>query len=298
VSDPVAITSGAMTARVAPLGAELLSLTDATGREYMTDADPRWWTGHAPILFPIVGALNGSTYSLDGREYAMGKHGFARKSVFAVAESSPDRLRFVLEDSAETRAQYPFAFLLAIEHTVAGLTHTIAATVTNRDEQPMPFSFGFHPAFAWPLPGGAAKDAHRIVFERPEPEPIRRIDPPSGLLLPDPQPTPVVDDTLVPRPEMFEPDALIWDAPASRACTFGAPGGASVALAWDNLPMLGVWQSPHAHYLCIEPWQGIADPQGFAGDFRQKPGIVELAPGLSASFRLSITITPPPEHTP
>ena len=26
-----------------------------TGRELMTDADPAFWTGRAPILFPIVG---------------------------------------------------------------------------------------------------------------------------------------------------------------------------------------------------------------------------------------------------
>ena len=44
----VTLAGGALTATVNPLGAELWSLTDADGRELMTDADPRWWTGHAP----------------------------------------------------------------------------------------------------------------------------------------------------------------------------------------------------------------------------------------------------------
>jgi hypothetical protein len=50
-------------------------------------------------------------------------------------------------------------------------------------------------------------------------------------------------------------------------------------------PMLGVWQKPGARYVCIEPWAGIADPAGFAGDFRDKPGVMELEAGSSRSFQ-------------
>ena len=64
----VTITNGALFARINPLGAELWSLTDAAGREYMTSADPAFWTGHAPLLFPIVGALNLSEVVLSGPE--------------------------------------------------------------------------------------------------------------------------------------------------------------------------------------------------------------------------------------
>jgi len=52
----IEITSGALTARINPLGAELWSLTDAAGAEWMTDADPAFWGGHAPLLFPISSA--------------------------------------------------------------------------------------------------------------------------------------------------------------------------------------------------------------------------------------------------
>lgn len=293
MSERIAISSGALTARIDPLGAELQSLSDAEGREYLSAADPQWWTGRAPILFPIVGALNGGRYRLDGRDYTMAKHGFARRSRFAEVEISAERAVLRLEDDEHSRAQFPFAFALELAFTVTGRKLRMAASATNRGEIPLPFSFGFHPAFAWPLPGDAAKAAHRIRFARPEPAPIRRIDPPTGLLLPGPQPTPVTGDTLVPKAALFEPDALIWDRPASRACTFGAPGGGAVALAWEGLPMLAVWQPPGAPFLCIEPWQGIADPVGFAGDFHSKPGVIELAPGAVRAFALSITVTPP-----
>ena len=73
MNDTVVIRSDALTAAIDPMGAELVSLKASAGREYMTDADPRWWTGHAPILFPIVGALSNGTYRLDGAEYALAR---------------------------------------------------------------------------------------------------------------------------------------------------------------------------------------------------------------------------------
>ena len=297
MSDPVAISSGALTARIDPLGAELVSLTDAAGREYMTDADPRWWTGHAPILFPIVGALRDGRYWLNGVDYTLEKHGFARRSAFVPTKENDSRAGFRLEDSADTRPTFPFAFALELRFALDDLTLHIDAAVTNRDARPMPFSFGFHPAFAWPLPGGAAKDAHRVVFEKPEPGPVRRIgiDPP--LLLPQAFPTPIEGDTLTPRAELFEADALIWTELNSRACRFGAQGGAWLDLAFPDCPNLGIWQKPGAPYLAIEPWHGYNDPMGYDGDFRDKPGIMDLPPGESRAFRLSITVTPP-EDTP
>ena len=55
-ADLIRIASDTLSAAINPLGAELWSLRDAEGRELMTDADPAFWTGHAPILFPVVGA--------------------------------------------------------------------------------------------------------------------------------------------------------------------------------------------------------------------------------------------------
>jgi galactose mutarotase-like enzyme len=288
-ADLVTITDGALTARINALGAELWSLADAHGREYMTDADPRWWTGHAPLLFPIVGALNGGIYRLGSRRYALPKHGFARTSLFAVDQLRPDSARFRLRDSAETRACFPFAFELEIAFALAGQALEVRATVRNTGPDPMPFSFGFHPAFAWPLPDGGAKAAHRVVFERDEPEPIRRIDPASATLLPQPEATPVVGNVLAPDADMFERDALIWDSLTSRALSFIGDGPA-VDIAFPDCPYLGIWQKPGAPFLAIEPWHGFNDPQRFAGDFRDKPGIVELAPGQERSFRMDVTV--------
>lgn len=292
MADLVAITSGALTARINLQGAELWSLTDGEGREYMTDADPAFWTGHAPLLFPIVGALNGGRYRLGDKSYELPKHGFARTSLFEIADRGETAVRFRLTDNDQTRIVYPFAFALDMAFALQDMTLRMIASVTNHGDTPMPFSLGFHPAFAWPLPGGAAKADHRVTFAEPEPQPIRRIEPDSGLILPEPRPTPVDSDSLAPAAALFVPDALIWDDLHSRALTYGAPAGARLDIAFPDTPMLGIWQKPGARYLCIEPWQGIADPAGYEGDFRDKPGVVILPPGEKRSFRMDVTVSP------
>jgi galactose mutarotase-like enzyme len=290
MTDLISISSGDLTARINPLGAELWSLTDAEGREFMTDADPAFWTGHAPLLFPNVGVLNQGGYRLGDARYELRQHGFARTSLFECTEHSAAEVRFRLTDSAASRALYPFAFALEMAFRLDGSALAMAATVTNPGEEPLPFSFGFHPAFAWPLPGGADKSAHHIVFDEPEPQPIRRIDRRSGLLLPEAFVSPVQSRTLIPDAELFEADALIWDELHSRSLSFGAPGGAHLDIAFPDTPMLGIWQKPGAPYICIEPWQGIADPVGYDGDFRDKPGVVLLPPGEAKLFRMQVTV--------
>jgi galactose mutarotase-like enzyme len=292
MTDLVTIASNGLTARINPLGAELWSLVDGDGCEFMTDADPAYWTGHAPLLFPVVGSLNGGRYRLGEREYALPRHGFARTSHFDIAAITGAHVRFRLSDSPETRAVYPFSFILDMDFRLEGLTLHMTATVTNPGVVALPFSLGFHPAFAWPLPGAMPKQGHCIAFATEEQAPIRRLDPVGGLVLSETENSPVRGRELSPTPEMFAADAMIWDRLESRALAFGAGGGSWLDLSFPDMPMLGIWQKPGAGYLCIEPWQGHADPVGFAGDFREKPGVVELAPGATRSFRMDVTVRP------
>ena len=284
------ISSGDLTATINPLGAELWSLRDHAGRELMTDADPRWWTGRAPILFPFVGRCRDDRYRLNGHEYEMPQHGFARRRPFSLEEHSEARAVFRLEADAETRLAYPFEFSLEISFELEGASLAITARVANEGDAAMPFSFGFHPAFAWPLPYGGAASGHRIIFERPEPAPLRKVDRATGLIASETRPSPVDGDLLVPSFAMFEGDALIWDQLESRSLLWGAPGAPNLRIAFPDMRWLGVWQKPGAHYLCIEPWAGMADPVGFIGDAWGKPGIMCLQAGETRDFRLRLSL--------
>ncbi|MCW4462534.1 aldose 1-epimerase family protein [Sphingomonas sp. BT-65] len=282
------IANGILTARINPLGAELSSLTDADGRELMTDADPAYWTGRAPLLFPIVGALNGGVYRLDGREYALPQHGFARRSPFTLTDRAADRAVFRLEDDAETRRVYPFAFALDAAFTLDGATLTMEVTIANRDSRDMPASFGFHPAFAWPLPDGGAKEDHRIIFAQDEPASLNRIE--GGLIGAANRDTPVEGDTLWLRDDLFGQDALVWQAPQSRALRYGGKTGPQLDIAFPEMPTLAIWTKPGARFVCVEPWQGHADPVGYASEIWDKPGMVRLRPGEHRSFAMTVTL--------
>ena len=290
MTDTIRIATGALSAEFSTLGAEMRVLRDEAGRDLLSDGPPEYWTGRAPFLFPIVGAVNGDRIHVDGQAYAMAKHGFARKSEFQVAETAPDRAHFRLESDAATLDHYPFAFRLDVHHRIEGATLHTEAVLTNPGDAPLPASFGFHPAFRWPLPWGGERADHRLTFAEAEPAPIRRIDTASGLVLPDPRPTPVEGNTLAPRDDLFIDDALIFDQLRSRSVRFGVPGGRMLRIDFPAMPLLGIWTKPGAPFLCIEPWQGLADPVGYAGDFRAKPYVIEVAPGAERRFAVAITI--------
>ena len=289
MADPVTISSGALRATVAPLGAELVSLTDAAGRELMSDGDPAFWSGRAPVLFPIVGRLNGDRYRIDGTEYALPQHGFARRMDFAVAAQGDDHVRFRLTDTPATHEVYPFAFVLEMDFALEGTALAMTATITNPGAVPLPASFGYHPAFAWPLPYGGTKDEHRIVFAEAEPAPIRAIAP-GGTIAAEPVASPVTGRTLTLSDDLFANDALIWDRLESRSLHYGAVDGATLEIDFPDTEWLGLWTKPGASFLCIEPWAGMADPADFDGEFRDKPGVFEIAPGASRVFRMMVRL--------
>lgn len=285
----VRIGSGALAAAIDPLGAELSSLTDAGGRELMTDADPAFWSGRAPILFPVVGKPAGETIRVDGRAYPMKQHGFARRMEFALVARLTDLAIFALTDSPATRAVYPFAFRLEVAFRLRGATLEVDVSIENRSPGPMPASFGFHPAFAWPLPYGGDRADHRIVFDRDEPEPPRTLTP-DGQIGPSPRPSPLDDRTLRLADDLFTADALIWDEVRSQRVTYGASDGPRLEIAFPDTPMLGVWTKPGASFVCIEPWHGIADPEGFTGEFRDKPGVFAIPPGGLKRIGMRVTL--------
>lgn len=287
----IAIGNAALSARIDPLGAELVSLRDAEGRELMTDADPAYWTGHAPLLFPIVGRLNGDVLRVDGRAYPMQQHGFARRRMFAVTDSGETHATFTLRDDAETRATYPFAFELRATYRLDGATLVTEVEVINPDTATaLPASFGFHPAFAWPLPYGETREEHRLLFDREEPGALAALD--KGLIAPGERESPLEGQTLWLRDDLFHDDALIWMAPASRSLRYGIVDGPQLDIGFEGTSTLAIWTKPGARFICVEPWQGHADPAEFAGDIRDKPGMIAIPPGEMRRFAMRVTWMP------
>jgi len=284
----IALSSAELSAEVNPLGAQLSVLRDADGRELLWNGDPAVWAGRAPILFPIVGTLAGGSYRLGPRTYPLPRHGFARGRQFDVVAATSSKATFRLNADEATLQLYPFRFQLDVDFALNGATLTVTSSVRNVGQEEMPASIGYHPGFRWPLPYGEPRAAHFIEFADDEGSSIRRLDA-NGLLSPERHPTPVSQRRLALDDALFKDDVVIFDEIRSRSVSYGAAKGPRIRVSYPDAHYLGVWTKPGAPFICIEPWQGIADEAGFSGDFRTKLGVFTLAPGAAQSLTMQIS---------
>jgi galactose mutarotase-like enzyme len=282
------LRSGGIEATIKAHGAELCSLKDAQGVELIWQAGAAW-PRHAPLLFPIVGRLKNDELRHRGKAYPMTQHGFARDQVFEWAERAETSCSLVLRDSAATRARYPFAFRLAVHCRLHAAGLEVTLEIDNTGEEMLPASIGAHPAFNWPLVEGLPKENYSLAFSDAEVEPIRRLK--DGLMREKPEPTPIQDQTLALTERLFDDDALILDRLASRAVRYAADRGPSPEVSWEGFHQLGIWSKPGgAAFLCIEPWRGFASPCDFDGEFSDKPGVMQIAPGATEVLRFRISV--------
>ena len=291
----VGLTDGELSAAIDPLGAQLSILQDADGHDLLWNGDPTIWSGRAPLLFPIVGVLAGGRYRLGSNTYALPRHGFARDRLFSVEAADGASASLRLSADASTRQVYPFEFQLDLRYALIGATLSVRASIRNLGSTDMPASFGYHPGFLWPLPYGEARAAHFIEFESDEPGRVRRIDN-AGLLMPQHLATPVANRRLPLADELFRDDVLIFDQVKSRSVTYGGSRGPRLRVSFPDTPYLGCWSKPGAPFVCIEPWHGITDPQGFTGDFTEKPGVFLVQPASALEARMDITLLKQGKH--
>ena len=148
----------ALTLNISLHGAELTSIRDSFGREFLWQADPAFWKRHSPVLFPIVGSLWDKHFRVTGREYEMGQHGFARDMDFRLVSEREDEMWFELKSSPETLAKYPYKFTLRIGYRLEANKIHVMWEVSGDDSQTMWFQIGAHPAFYLPrfVYGGSA----------------------------------------------------------------------------------------------------------------------------------------------
>jgi galactose mutarotase-like enzyme len=285
----LSLSSPELTAQINPLGAQLSTLRDRDGRDLLWDGDPNVWAGRAPLLFPIVGALARGRYRLGPNDYQLPRHGFARGKIFDIVDSSSAKVAFKLSADESTLKVYPFHFELEVHFSLDGPTLSVTTWVRNVGKEDMPASFGYHPAFRWPLPFGRTRSSHFIEFASDEPAPIRRLNG-DGLLTPERHPSPITRRRLALADALFENDVVIFDEIRSRSVTYGADEGPRLQVSFPDTPFLGVWMKPGANFICIEPWHGIADPEGYSGDFREKPGVFTVAAGEAVPMKMTVTL--------
>jgi galactose mutarotase-like enzyme len=271
-------------------GAELCSILDSRGTEYLWQGDPDIWAGQAPILFPIVGKLKDNSYRYQGRVYSLQGHGFANKSDFKLVDQSADALCFQLAPSDTTRNMYPFEFVLNITYILSGTTLAVTYRVTNNGDDVMPFSIGAHPGFACSWGDNDRPEDYYLEFA--EPETVQRHVLDKNHLLSDTT-EPGLNNSNILRitKNIFNNDALIFlDLKSERVTLCSDKHSRQLTMEFPGFPHLGIWAKPAAPYVCIEPWYGHDDPAGADGNIMNKPGIIKLEAGDTFSCRHHITV--------
>lgn len=275
------IRSGKLSVTIDELGAQLMSITAGDGTEYLWNGDPAYWRNRAPNLFPYVGRLTGDSYTYGGRTYPMTRHGFASRSLFAPAEQGPDHITLRLEDGAETRAYYPWAFVFDVAYRVEGAVLSVAYRVENRDEKEMYFGLGAHPGFRVPLEAGKAFTDYRLTFSQPcQPNQVLMSD--SYMISGHEQPYPLEGGRVLPlRHDLFDHDAIILKNMDRTVTLSAGEGTRGVTVSYPRMRYLGIWHKPEsdAPYVCLEPWLSLPSRQDVVEDFAQQNDLMALLPG-------------------
>ena len=263
-------------ANFSELGAELISLVNlTTGKEIIWQGNPDFWGGQSPVLFPTVGALKDDQYIFDGQTYEMPRHGFARREIFEVKNSSENEVIFELYSDDETLKFYPFEFSLEIRYTLTENKLTVSYQVKNKSEKEMYFSLGAHPGFAIDTENGLKYDDYEIAFSDDEQLEIHPLI--DNLISKETQTIELKNKALPLSYELFANDALVMTTMKSQELILrNNQNENQVIFTFSNFPYFGIWAAKNADFVCLEPWQGIADLEDHNQELTEKFGILKL----------------------
>lgn len=275
-------------------GAELVSVVDkATGAEMMWDGQTDVWPRHAPILFPYCGKLREGRYTLDGRTYTGGQHGFGRDVEHTFLGREDGRMRFVLRADEGTLAKFPRAFSLESTFTLEGRTLRQTITVTNTDQAQLRFGFGFHPGFALPFDDAHTTADYEFRFDTPQTPVVIETDPSVGLVSGKTRVL-MENSAAIPMDDrMFDHDSICMSQLTAKTLSVvEKDSGRRITVDLEGFPYTLIWSAvgnPKLHFVCIEPWHSLPDTVHASGDWDEKPCAASLAPGEQWSTQLNIT---------
>ncbi len=241
---------------------------DENGKEY--------WGRQAPILFPIVGQIKDGKTIIDGKEFYMGQHGFARDMDFEEVEKTEKIHKYVLKYNEKTLEKYPYKFELEVCYEIENENILeVKYKVRNLDNKQIEFGLGAHPAFICNYSSGN----YKIEFEKNE-DGVKFSKLNDGLISKEKA------DNLIERgnviklnKDIFDNDALILSNIKSNKLSLMSNDDKKI-LEFDftGFPYLGIWSKKGAPFVCIEPWFNTADKEDSNGIFKDKEDIIKLEP--------------------
>jgi len=249
------------------LGGALSSIKDKDDVEYLWQGDPTYWSGQAPVLFPICGSVRNDTvlYDKEDGSQVKGKiprHGLVRKKEFTLVEQTEHSVTFAIEDDEEMYANYPYHFRLEIIYTVTGKTIRTQYKIYNKEaEKSMPYFIGGHPGFNCPLLDDETYEDYYLEFEKPETCSVPKPFPKTGMLdLKDRNSWLNNQKELDLNYDFFNYDAVTLDELESRSVALRSrKHDKGLKLHFEEFSNLIVWSTLNkGPFIALEPWSGLS----------------------------------------
>lgn len=256
--------------------------------EHIWQADPAVWGYHAPILFPYTGRLKDGILEAKGKTYRCDiQHGFARTMEHSLVYQNKTTLVLQLTNTPETLALWPYKFRLMSAFTLEGdsLHHTL--TVENRDDDPMHFGIGYHPAFAIPFDDKHTATDYELRFDKLE-SPLCLVTAPKGLVTGE---TYYLGKNITSIPiedGMFDNDShCMVSLNSTKLGIYEKDTGRGVVCDIQDFPYTLIWSKPGMPpFVCIEPWNSLPSPAQGSCRWEEKPAAAVIAPGETWSTTL------------
>jgi galactose mutarotase-like enzyme len=284
------INDGIVEAAIDSFGAELKSLILIDkNEEFMWDANPEFWGRTSPVLFPVVGGLKEKKYTYKGKTYEMGQHGFARDNEFQMIEKNESKIKFMLTSNEKIKEIYPFDFRFYMEYSLKDGKLNIEYKVENLEDDEMYFSVGAHPAFATPTNDEIKFSDYYLEFEKNETTSIfpldgRYISRNTVEFFKDEKILNLVEDS-------FKNDAIIFKDLNSKIVSLKCKKNTKVVtMDYSGFEYIAFWNKVGAEFVCLEPWNGIADFTDASGKLEEKDGIIKLEGKGIYTVNLGISI--------
>ena len=271
-------------------GAEICSVKNVSNLEFIWQGKPDVWARHAPVLFPIVGKLKDNFFIYQNTKYELPQHGFARDLEFELINATINTCVFELKHSPKTKVNFPFDFTFQIKYQVIENKVVTKYTIVNPSNEPIFFSVGAHPAFNCPLLPNEKFEDYYLEFEKEE---LWLTQLNNGLRLDKKEKISLNQNKLPISEALFNKDALVFENnQINKVSLCSSKSKHKVTLTSVNWPYFGIWSKKDCNqFVCLEPWQGIADKETSAGDLVFKDGIIELAPNTEFSCEFDMVFS-------
>jgi galactose mutarotase-like enzyme len=281
------LETSALKVKINFLGAEVVSVKNTKGTEYLWQAEKEIWPRHAPVLFPFVGKLKENFFIYEGKKHEMAQHGFARDFVFELVSQTKTSAQFELKSCSNTNQKFPFDFIFQINYQLNQNELVTSYKIINPSNKNSFFSVGAHPGFNCPHVSGEKLQDYYLEFEDNN-YCLSKLS--NGLISDKKTNLFLNNNKLFLSKDLFNNDALVFENnQINKISLCSIKFGKLITLNCLKWPYFGIWSKPtFPGFICLEPWYGIADGVNFDNQLKKKQGIIELGP--SSQFNCSFSL--------